>query len=229
MTMLSYVYASDEDIALRGSGDFSLLCPKDQKLAEGSDGAFLPSACWTITSAAVNFSACGLAPGQIVHLSKPVAHFKPPGDSLVIVSVSSDGIALRRKGQQVGIGQPPGPVTGLTGVDFAIVTLGPQIEAASYDLNRRFGIDDLVAGRRTSQLYDPREVREAVVLTVLYRQYLSMSRDAGAQRDSFASKALAFKSELDDLLDRVVIHWLPTNIRGGEDPVTTHFSTRLSR
>ena len=33
-----HVYATDEDIALRASADFAILCPKDQCLAYGNDG-----------------------------------------------------------------------------------------------------------------------------------------------------------------------------------------------
>lgn len=229
MPLLFTNYATDEDIALRASGDFTILCPKDQKLAAGGDGVFASPDLWTLTSSAVDFSAYGLTAGKIVQLTRPLTIYKPPGESLVIVSVAPNAVTLRRKGQESSVGQPPSPATGLSGVEFSITTLGPQIESASYDLNRRFGIDDLVAGRRISELYDAREVREATVLTVLYRQYLSMSREAGEQRDNFAAKAQAVKSELDDLLARVIIHWLPTNIPGGTELVTTRFSTRLVR
>jgi hypothetical protein len=222
------IYATDEDVALRASADFPILCPKDQKLSAGSDGAFFSSEPWILNSATVDFPRYGLTPGQIVQLTKPITHYRPPGESLVIASVATGAVTLRRMGQKLYIGQPPAPIAGLTGVEFSVVTLGPQLEAASYDLNRRFGIDDLVVGRRASELYDPREVREATVLTVLYRQYLSMSRDAGDQRDNFAAKALAIKSDLDELLARIVIHW-PTDAKGGTGSATTHFSTRLVR
>ena len=42
MDTCSTVYATDEDIALRASADYTFLCPKDQKLAWGNDGAFHP-------------------------------------------------------------------------------------------------------------------------------------------------------------------------------------------
>lgn len=229
MTTLTTVYATDEDIALRIAADFPILCPRDQKLAAGSDGVFSASDPWTLLSPSVDFSACGLKPGHVVQLTKPIANFKPPGEALVVVSVAPGAVTLRRKGQSARAGQPPGPVTGLTGVEFAITTLGPQIERASYDLNRRYGIDDLVAGRRASDLYDPREVCEAAVLTVLARQYLAMSRETGDQRDPFAAKAGLAREELDDLLDRVVVHWGSPTVPGSSSPSTSRFGTRITR
>jgi hypothetical protein len=221
-------YATDEDIALRASADYHLLCPKDQNLAWGVDGVFSVSDRWTLTSQSVDFLANGLTPGQIVRLTQPVAFFKPPGDSLVVAVVAPNKVTLRRKGQLLGMGQPPGPLDGASQVEFAVTTLGPQIERASYDLNRRFGIDDLIAGRRSSDLFDPREVREATVLTVLHRQYLESSRGTEERVDSFALKSQRYKQELDDLLDRTVVHW--TSACGTTTPEsTTRLSTRLSR
>src|SRR3954467_9712135 len=42
--MISFytAYATDEDIALRASADYSILCPRDQKLGWGNDGVFYP-------------------------------------------------------------------------------------------------------------------------------------------------------------------------------------------
>jgi len=229
MSTLTTVYATDEDIAIRASADFPILCPKDQKLAAGSDGSFGASLPWTLASSSVDFSACGLSPGNIILLTKPVASFKPPGDALVVVATAPFAVTLRRKGLRIGAGQPPTPPTALMGVEFAAVTLGPQIESASYDMNRRYGIDDLVPGRRVVDLYDPREIREATILSVLYQQYVAMSRETGDQGDTFGAKAALVKAELDDLLDRVVVRWgsqvAPTAAEGS----TNRFGTRLIR
>ncbi len=225
MQILTKLYATDEDIALRVPADFPMLCPRDQKLTSGIDGSFAPSDPWTLLSPSVDFSACGLAPGQVVSLTKPTASFKPPGDALVVASVTNGAVTLRRKGQPARMGQSPGTAAGLTGVEFAVTTLAPQIERATYDLNRRYGIDDLVTGRRTSDMYDPREVREAAVLTVLSNQYLAMSRETGDPRDPFAAKAELAKLELEDLLDRVVVHWRSE----ASSPGTSRFCTRIVR
>jgi hypothetical protein len=229
MSTVNIIYATDEDIALRASADYSILCPRDQKLAWGIDGAILASDPWTLTSGSVNFLANGLVPGQVVLLTRPTSAFRPPGELLVIATVTAGGLGLRRKGQAPGIGQPPGSSTDLTGIEFSVYTLGPQIELASYDLNCRYGIDDFIFGRRSSDLYDPKEVRDATVLTVLHRQYLDMSKSSEGQLDMFATKARAVKDELDELLARVVVHWKPSNPIGETTSPTTRFSTRISR
>ncbi len=135
-------------------------------------------------------------------------------------------MTLRRKGQPAGVGMPPGTANGLGGVKFTVTTLGPQVALASADINRRFGISaGLYPGRGPSELADPGEPRDAVVLTVLYRQYLDASREVTGPVDSFAAKAQAAKADLDDLLARLALHW---NRASGDDdlgPPTTRFST----
>jgi len=199
-------YATDEDIALRASSDYAILCPRDQCLAGARNGGFGDDP-WTLTSQSVNFLANGLAPGHVVRLTQPVGLFKASGEAFVISTVAPNALKLRRKGQTDGFGKPPGPEGGVQNVEFTVTTLAPQIALAGYDLNRRFGIDDLIAGRRPSDLFDPREVREATVLTVLYRQYLDMSRGAPERADGFATKAQQYRQELDDLLARTTVHW----------------------
>ena len=223
-------YATDEDIALRASADFSLLCPRDQKVASGTDGAFLASDPWTLTSSSADFHALGVAAGQVVQIEAPASGQMPAAECLVVVGTGPGSVTLRRKGQPAGVGMPPGPAAGLGGVRFKVVTLGPQIALASADINRRFGIANAsYPGRSASELADPTEVRDAVVLTVLYRQYLDASREVAGPVDSFAAKAQAVKAELDDLLARLTLHW---NRPGGDEdlsPPTTRFSTRMSR
>ena len=216
-------------MALRASADFSLLCPRDQKLAGGTDGIFSPSDPWTLTSPTVDFLAQGLAPGQVVQLTKPVTSFKPPGECFVVVSVSQNAVKLRRKGQPPGMGQPPSPAGGLGGVEFLVTTLGPQIARASYDLNRRYGIDDLIAGRRSCDLYDPQEGRDVTVLTVLLHQYSDMSRRAEDKPDTFAAKAQVVRAELDELLGRVVVHWKAATTPPSGGGGTSRLSTRITR
>lgn len=228
MNPLTTVYATDEDVALRVPADFTLICPKDQVLASGTDGVIDPASRWTLMSPSVNFGMQAVAPGQVVQLLGPTTTFRPPGDVLVVDSVTDNSIVLRRKGHAVGVGQPPAPVGGALNVEFLIATLYPQLESASYDLNRRFGIDDLVAGRRPCDLYDPREVREAVVLTVLRRRYLDLCHEGDPSHDSLAAKANAIQGELDSLLARAVVHWSGSNLDAGSMN-TSHFSTRLQR
>ena len=217
-------YATDEDIALRASADFTLLCPRDQKVASGSDGAFSASAPWTLTSASADFQALGVTAGQVVQVR---ATGQAAPEDFVVVGTAPGAVTLRRKGQPAGVGMPPG-TAGPSGVRFNILTLGPQIALASADINHRFGITNgLYPGHVAAELADPTELRDAVVLTVLYRQYLAVSREA-APSEEFAAKAQAVKADLDDLLARLALHW--NRVSGGDiDPITTRFGTRMSR
>lgn len=226
--MIPIPFATDEDVALRASADFAILCPRDQKVASGTDGAFFASDRWTLTSTTVDFHALGVAAGQVVQI-EATGSGQPGGEGLAVVSTAPGSVTLRRKGQPSGVGMPPGPAAGLGGVRFKVTTLGPQIALATADINRRFGIaNGLYPGRNASELADPGELRDAVVLTVLYRQYLDASREVDGPTDSFAAKARAAKADLDDLLARLALHW---NRARGDDlgPPTTRFSTRMSR
>lgn len=226
-------YATDEDIALRASADFPLLCPRDQKIASGSDGAFPASEPWTLTSASADFLAVGATAGQVVQIEAPASGQMPAPECLVVVSAAPGSVTLRRKGEPAGVGMPPGVAVGPAAVRFRIATLAPQIALASADINRRFGISNgLYPGRVAAELADPAEVRDAVVLTVLYRQYLDacrlIERSAETPGDTFAAKARAVKAELDDLLARLALHW-NRSVGDEPSPPTTRFSTRMSR
>ncbi len=219
------LYATDEDIAVRAPSDFAALCPHDQVLASGTDGEFPAGDGWTLQANSVDFAAQGLAPGHVVQLLGPVSAFGTGGDLLVVDQVSAKSLRLRRKGQATGLGQPPAPLAGLTGVSFLVTTLAPQIESASYDLNRRYGIDDRVAGLRTSDLYDLRELREVTVLYVLYMFYVNLSQ---TESDPFGVKARLYRGMLDEALARLTLlrnAAVPSNL----EPPVTPFGTRMSR
>ena len=224
-------YATDEEVAIRAPADFLALCPKDQTLTFGTDGVFLASDPWTLRSPSVNFAATGLLPGQVVRLSEQ-SEFGPDGEFFAVDVVGPGGLTVRRKGQCSGVGRPPSPASGLSGVEFVVRTLSPQIDRASYDLNLRFGIDEMIAGRRSSDLWDCRELVDATVLTVLTRQYLDRSRRFSGNSDEpadwYGVKARVTKAELDDLLDRLVLRWNSSTDLAQTAP-TTRFSTRLSR
>lgn len=216
------VYATDEDLAIRVGADFAMLCPADQVVAAGADGSFAPTDAWTLSSASVDFSAHGAQPGQMVLLRKPSSHFGPQGTLLAIQTVNPSGLTLRRKGLPAQTGQPPAPAGGLTGVDFLLATFAPQLQRASLELDRRFGIDPSIPGRTASDLRDVSPLRDAAVLFVLGQQYLLLSR-SGQAPESASMKGRAFLQELDDLLPRIALGW-----SSGAGPVT-RFSTRLVR
>ena len=149
------VYATDEDILVKASGDFMTLAPSWQCMAKGTDGVFQSGQPWVLTSASVNFGSNGVAPNQVVCLSGPKSQYPGGGDLLAIDSVSRhNAITLRRPHKDLNVGSPPAPAAGLTGVTFTITTFDPQIAEASFDIKRRFGIDENITFRDSSWIYD---------------------------------------------------------------------------
>lgn len=221
--LLAVTYATDENIAIFASGDFATLSPHWQKLAHGVDGVFAAEAPWLLTSAAVDFAAAGISAGHVVLLRKPASVFKGSGELLAVDSVNAQGAVLRRLGAPLNTGQPPAPPSGATGVEFLITTLGPQIEEASFDLNRRFGIDPNVPGRAPSDVYDLRDLRQACVLTVLAQRYAAETR--GGEGD-FALKLGQVRQSLGEVLARLSLRWGQT---GSDRKSTNRFSTRIAR
>ena len=220
-------YATDEDLAIRAPADFLALCPKDQVVAAGSDGLFLPDDPWTLRSPSINFAEVGASPGQVVRLTGKV--FGSQGELYAVDSVGSGGLTLRQKGQESGAGRPPSVGSS---IEFMIRTLIPQIHRATEDLNFRFGIDETVVGRRSVDLRDRRGLLDATVLTVLARQYLDQARQFSGRTDEpedwYGIKARLIKAELAELLDRMVLRWVGSVETEHASP-TTRFGTRLSR
>ncbi len=214
------LFATDEDIALRAPADFSILSPLDQVVASGTDGVFESLDRWSLCSSQVDFEAIGVEVGQVVQLLKPLSVFRPQGTLMVVAAVEPGHVRLRRKGQPTGKGQPPAPTDGLTGVEFLVTTLGPQIELASEELGRRLGIDEAIQGRRPTDLLDVEPLREATVLTVLQRLYSSTGRD-----NRFSARAVTIQTELDQVLNGIRLRW-KSSIEGS---TTTRFGTKLIR
>ncbi|HEV3343937.1 MAG TPA: hypothetical protein VG125_26420 [Pirellulales bacterium] len=217
------VYATDEDIAVRAGGDFITLCPAWQQMAAGEDGAFVAGSPWVLTSTATNFAANGVAPNQVVYLTAPKSQYPGGGALLAIDSVAGSSLTLRRLHKDLGVGQPPAPLAGLVGVAFAVNTLDPQTEEASFDLKRRFGIDETIVDRQSTWVFDLRDLRMATVLSVLVARY---TQEARGDKGDFPRKIGQLKSELGQVLDRVQVRWGPF---GNSEEPTTIFSCRLSR
>jgi len=217
------LYATDEDIAVRAGGDWFLLCPGWQQMAFGTDGSFTNGTPWVLNSTAVNFASNGVNPNQVVQLSAPKANFPGSGQLFAIDSVSGSSITLRRLHKDLNVGQPPSPTAGLTGVTFTINTLDPQIEEASFEIKRRFGIDENITYRQSSWVYDLRDLRMATVLTVLRDRYV---QEARGDKGDFPRKINLIKTELEIVLDRVQVRWGPL---GNSAEPTTLFSCKISR
>ena len=217
------VYCTDEDILVRAGGDFAILCPPWQQMASGSDGAFEPGCPWILTSASVNFGANGVSSNQVIWLTSPKSQYPGGGQLLAIDGSSGNSITLRRPHKDLYVGQPPAPSTGLNGVSFTINTLDPQSEQASFDIKRRFGIDENITYRNSSWIYDLRDLRMATVLSVLYDRYIQENR---SERGDFQTKIVRIRQQLDDVLARVQVRWGPF---GNSSEPSTLFGCKLSR
>ena len=225
--MAATALCTDEAIAIRVGGDFVAICPKGQKLADEQDGVING---WNLTSStAGDFSVRGVTAGMMVNLAT-YSSTKPINELLVVDVVNTTTITLRRQGFASGVGDPPGSPSALTAVSFTIVTMAPQIESVSFSLDREYGIDDLVTGRRNLDLYNPREAEMACVLETACRLYFAAWR--AAQNDTFFAKAKALQEEMKELKDRVLIHWIAISGTSGAGTVadsSSKFSTRLVR
>jgi hypothetical protein len=219
------VYATDEDILVKASGDFVTLAPSWQCMSRGNDGSFASGMPWVLTSASVNFGANGVNPNQVVCLSAPKSQYPGGGDFLAIDSVSSDGfsLTLRRPYKDLNIGMPPGPAAGLTGITFSINTFDPQTATASFDIKRRFGIDENITFRTSTWIYDLQDLRMLTVLTVLYDRYTAENR---SDRGDWQRKMGQIRSQRDEVCDRVQVRWGPY---GNSSEPSTVFSCKISR
>ena len=217
------VYCTDEDIAARAGGDFFLLAPAWQQMAAGTDGYFNSGSPWILSSTATNFQNNNVQPNQVVQLSAPKQYFPGGGQLFAIDSVAGTSITLRRLHKDLNVGQPPAPAAGLTGVTFTINTLDPQIEEASFDIKRRFGIDENIGFRTSSWIYDLRDLRMATVLSVLLARY---TQEARTDTGDWARKLGLIKTELEIVLDRVQVRWGPL---GNSAEPSTLFSCKISR
>jgi hypothetical protein len=210
----SPTYCTDEDVAVRAAQDFFALATGF--VCKGTDGA---TGGWALTSPSVDFLAVGLAAGNVVQLSGPRSAFNRP-ELYAVDSVAANVVWLRRPGRPANSGQPPPAVSGVT---FEVRTYAPQIDNASYDAKKFFGVDEALPCRTSARLYDPRELQQYTVLTVLRRAYISADKAAASDYDL---KLGLVTTELSELTARLVLHW--GQLAQGEPP-TTRFGTRISR
>ncbi len=204
----SPLLCSDEDIAVRAGGDYITLVPPWQLGASGSDGFFAPTFPWVLNSTAVDFEAYGVLPNQVVLLTAPKSYFPGGGQILAIDTVAGTSCTLRRLHQDLNVGQPPAPIAGLTGVAFSVPTLLPQIDDASFEIKRRYGVDETNLSRSSSYVFDLRDLRSATILTVLLERYIFETR---TREGDFSLKIARVKTELDLVLSRVQVRWGPTS------------------
>lgn len=219
---LTVVYATDEDIYNVGPGDFGVIVPRSNKVARGTDGVFASNDLWTLTSASSSFVSQGVVAGMIFRLYAPTSAYNPP-EWMAVETVSAHGVTLRRPGLATGIGLPPGPTGGLTGISFDCLTLKPQIENTAFRLNEQYSVDPSLINRKPSDIYDQRIFRELTALRVLYFQYMTLNRN---KLGDFADKQKHYSDEYDVALASATLRWGAT---GTSQPPTGRFSTRLVR
>jgi hypothetical protein len=216
---LAQVYCTDEDIAARALDDYPVLVPHWQVQALGTDGVFDPGYPWLLRSASVDFLMAKVHARQVVHLTKPPAQYRGEGALLAVEGVSTDGssVQLRRIGAAPGLGQPPAPAAGLSGVEFAIRTFDTQIDKASYDANKIFNIGQGDPQLTQGNLAEPRELEQWTVLTVLGRAYAARLKE---RREDFGIKLQEIRAELAELKGRISVRWGP---RGELAPASTEW------
>jgi hypothetical protein len=222
-TQTTPTYCTDEDIAVRAGGDFIQLAPAWQCMAQGIDGYFAPASPWILNSTLTNFATNGVQPNHVVWLSAPKSQYPGGGVLLAVDSVATTTVTLRRLHKDLAVGNPPAPAAGLTSVAFSVLTLDPQIEEASFDIKRRFGIDETIVSRGSSWVFDLRDLRMATVLSVLLARY---TQEARGDKGDFPRKINQIKVELQNVLDRVQVRWGPY---GSSQEATTIFSCKISR
>ena len=219
---LATVYCTDEQIAVRAGGDFVLLCPKWQKLAFGLDGVFTAGTPWSLSSASASFVAAGISPGNVLWLQKPNTTDRGTGELFCVDSVTATSATLPRVGLASGTGLPPGG-SGLTGVEYTVLTLTPQIEDVSFWINRMWNIDPARPGRQPVDARDLRDIRDFCVLTVITRRLVAELQDK--PNNAWALKLQGYREELSIVQARVDLRWTQTDTM----PNSRLFSTRLVR
>jgi len=218
-------------VAQYAGPDFPMLAQRAAVLATGKDGVFAPDAPWVLTSASVNFQAQGVASQHIVSFSSPGMQFPGMGQYLYAVdSASGNAATLRLVGLGPGVGQPPSPAAGMSSVTFAIPTLAPQLDIATYRLKSRLAIDEGIFCRGSSWVYQGvedlyRVFRDAVVYETLADLYEANMRDP-TQAGDWSIKARLYRKRAQEVFDQIYVRWGPT---GTSQQPTTPMNTRLSR
>lgn len=224
--ILTTTFATDEDIVVEAGGDFVLLTPTWQRLAYGTDGAFAAGS-FTMTSATANFTG-NLADGNVMWLTKPADTYRG-GELLIVDSVASaTSVVLRRVRAANGIGVPPAGGPGaLAGVEYRSLTLFPQIEEATHEISRRFGVDPARIGRTPSDLADLRDLRTACVLMVMQTQLMGQLQ--ADQNSGWNVKYRNYSQALEDVLARLHVRWLSSADGSGSADDTASVTMRWGR
>ncbi len=219
-------YCTDEDICLRAVDDFVRVAPDNNKLAAGNDGVLDFLDPWVLESASNDFESLGVKAGHIVHLRHAQTKvFGPNGDLFAIESVSGTSATLRRVGFAAGVGKPPCPAGGISGVEFVVRTLDPQIEDISYEINEKYAILGYLPDREVSDLTDVRQLRALCVESTLARRFLDMSEKPDGS-DMYVMKSRYYAEKAAETERLIQLRWGPS---GDADPPTGRYFGRCAR
>lgn len=225
---LDTVYCSDEHVCIRDPDDFAVLTPRHQCIARGTAGYFTADEPWVLKDDSADFEASGVISGYVIVLkARGNKVYQASGEAFAVEAIEGSNLTLRRVGLEAGAGMPPGTVDGVSGVEYSIETLGPQIEQESFALNREYAIDPADPSRSPDGLYDLRDLRDVCVLQVLAARYAFAMRTA-ADGSDFKAKLNLAMAELSDRKARLSVRWALT-VANDSPPPSTRFSTRLVR
>jgi hypothetical protein len=120
------------------------------------------------------------------------------------VGVASDReITVRRIGAVARAGEPPGDDVDLSGITFDILTLRPQIEQASSQIDARLAIGYATdRGRADLSPATRDQIRTLCAFMVLRDQYLAMAasmNEIGAGKSTFSAKSNEYADRVDTL------------------------------
>ena len=203
---LEIVYATDEDVFRLYPDQFPMLVPSSQVRAAGNDGVFQAGERWTLESESVQFLG-RVSGGMVIELVKVSGrpfHWPASGLYMAIETVTLNSVILANIGEELGVGEPPGPVGGLEGVEFFVRTLYPQIEDASFELNRRYGIDPRIPSRMPTDLYEIRDLRRACIQMVVEDRIASAVR---SDDDRLAKLLEVVRSQIKKSEERLGVRW----------------------
>lgn len=212
MIDFSAYYCSDEDVAVKAQGDYATLMTRSMRMAYGSDGAFSSGDRWLLTSSSNDFGTQGIPEGAVCMVAKDG---KPDNAALyTVASASSGGLALRGLGLPVGVGLPPGPLSGASGVTFDVKTCLPSIAEQTRILSQLYRVPAL------NQLQLSSDFKRACVLLVLIDLFGTQTRSGEKGDDNWGRKMKSAADELAALyaiLDRT--YGLPAQARRPSTPI----------
>jgi hypothetical protein len=183
------LYCTDEDVALRGVGDYAQLAPRFQSVAAGADGSILATDRWVLASGTCPFLATGLAPGHVIILNSGPAYIGPSGRQLYgVVETTDTTVRLRNLGEDSTVPGMPPPAG--SGIEFTAPTIRGQIRQACNDLNSDWSI------RSPEDLVTPDDLRRAAVL-LTYARLLQMQAPGKDNQDAWIAKWRLLQKEWD--------------------------------